>query len=50
MVLSFTLPMSNQSFLLSYNDHDNLIACGSAKEWLASYEIVVNENIKSLSV
>ena len=43
----FYITDEQQSFLLSYNDHDNLIACGSAKEWLASYEIVVNENIKA---
>jgi hypothetical protein len=27
----------NTDFLLAYNDHDNLIACGEAKEWLRNY-------------
>jgi hypothetical protein len=30
----------NADFLLAYNDHDNLIACGEAKEWLRNYPAV----------
>jgi hypothetical protein len=30
----------NADFLLAYNDHDYLIACGEAKEWLRNYHTV----------
>jgi len=33
------------SFLLSYNDHDNLLACGLAKNWLRTYHVIENEKV-----
>jgi len=37
------------SFLFCYNDHDNLIACGSGKKWLTEYPIISAENVKVYS-
>ncbi len=34
---NFYITNLEQTFLFAYNDHDYLIACGNAKEWLRSY-------------
>lgn len=44
---TFYLTDTNSSFLLAYNDHENLIACGSAKEWLLNY---LNEEHPDLKI
>lgn len=43
---TFYLTDSDGSFLLAYNDHENLIACGYAREWLLSYLNEVYPNLK----
>ena len=43
---TFYLTDSNASFLLAYNDHENLLACGSAKEWLMNYLNEVHPDLK----
>ncbi|MCK9206917.1 MAG: hypothetical protein M0P66_07395 [Salinivirgaceae bacterium] len=44
----FTFYITNldNSYLICYNDHDNLIVCGEAVSWLANYEIVIKNDLK----
>jgi hypothetical protein len=44
---SFYITNEKRSFLLCYNDHNNLIASGEASEWLINYTV---ENHKDVDV